>query len=156
MLLGPHGDLFDLFPIHFCLPKNESKRAPGCAGPSGCLALLAVDGTLNNSAPPQTVLTSFSVNSSDALRHRTGLQTKKYVFLPSHAAEQRSQERISDSAERKRYPDVARSWRAAQGSPTQSDQVIGCTFFWFVFFMQVKKMNVKRIFISHPFQTYSS
>ena len=27
-------------------------------------------------------------------------------------------------------------------SPTQSDQVIGCTFFWFVFFMQVKKMNV--------------
>ena len=27
-------------------------------------------------------------------------------------------------------------------SPTQSDQVIGCTFFWFVFFMQVKKMNI--------------
>jgi len=36
----------------------------------------------------------------------------------------------------------ARLFRAAQGSPPQAHQVIGCTFFWFVFFMQVKKMNV--------------
>jgi len=31
----------------FCLPKRRSKKkAPGCAVPTGCLALLAVDGTL--------------------------------------------------------------------------------------------------------------
>ena len=30
----------------FACPKRNAKRAPGCTGPSGCLALLAVDGTL--------------------------------------------------------------------------------------------------------------
>ncbi|KPJ99774.1 MAG: hypothetical protein AMJ60_03845 [Desulfobacterales bacterium SG8_35] len=66
--------------------------------------------------------------------------------MPFHAAEQHSKEWKSDSAERKRLSDVARSLQAAQGSPTKSDQVSGCTFFWFVFFMQffmqVKKMNI--------------
>jgi len=75
-----------------------------------------------------------------------GSQPENFIFLPFHAAEQHSKERISDSAE---YPregvrlsDVARSLQAAQGSPVMRDQVIGCTFFWFVFFMQVKKMNI--------------
>ena len=36
--------------VHFCLPKNEPKRAPRCPDPSGCLALLAIDGTLKNSS----------------------------------------------------------------------------------------------------------
>jgi hypothetical protein len=36
----------------------------------------------------------------------------------------------------------ARPFRAAQGSLTQSNQVIGGPFFWFVFFGQAKKMNV--------------
>jgi hypothetical protein len=31
--------------------------------------------------------------------------------------------------------------RAAQGSPPKAGQVIGCFFFWFVFFGQAKKMN---------------
>jgi hypothetical protein len=67
------------------------------------------------------------------------------MFLtPFHVAEQHSKERISDSAERQRLSDVARSLRAAQGIPLKAEQVIGCTFFWFVFFMQVKKMNVKK------------
>ena len=45
------------------------------------------------------------------------------MFLtPFHAAEQHSKERISDSAERQRLSDVARFLRAAQGSPTLSDQ----------------------------------
>ncbi|MDX1776115.1 MAG: hypothetical protein R3297_06010, partial [Desulfobulbales bacterium] len=40
-------------------------------------------------------------------------------------------------------------WRAAQGSLLFADQVIGCTFFWFVFFMQVKKMNVYKILFNY-------
>ena len=41
------NDHFVLFISFFYLPKRRSKkRAPGCAGPSDCLALLAVDGTL--------------------------------------------------------------------------------------------------------------
>jgi hypothetical protein len=36
-----------LYASFFCLPKRRSKkRAPDCTGPSGYLALLAVDGTL--------------------------------------------------------------------------------------------------------------
>jgi len=35
----------------------------------------------------------------------------------------------------------ARLFRAAQDSPPEADQVIGCPFFWFVFFGQTKKMN---------------
>jgi hypothetical protein len=31
--------------------------------------------------------------------------------------------------------------QAAQGNPLKADQVIGCLFFWFVFFGQAKKMN---------------
>ncbi|KPK00250.1 MAG: hypothetical protein AMJ60_02250, partial [Desulfobacterales bacterium SG8_35] len=35
------------YPSFFCLPKRRSKKkAPDCTGPSGCLVLLAVDGTL--------------------------------------------------------------------------------------------------------------
>jgi len=30
----------------FVCPKRNPKRAPGCTGPSGCLTLLVVDGTL--------------------------------------------------------------------------------------------------------------
>jgi len=72
------------------------------------------------------------------------------VFMSFHAAEQHPKghklhkERISDSAEcpdRVRLSDVARSLQVAQDSPAMRDQVTGCTFFWFVFFMQVKKMN---------------
>jgi hypothetical protein len=37
--------------------------------------------------------------------------------------------------ERKGHPAVP----SARGG-----QVIGCTFFWFVFFMQVKKMNISK------------
>ncbi|KPJ99639.1 MAG: hypothetical protein AMJ60_04340 [Desulfobacterales bacterium SG8_35] len=36
-----------IYTSFFCLPKRRSKkRAPDCTGPSGCLVLLAVDGTL--------------------------------------------------------------------------------------------------------------
>ena len=41
------NDHFDLFISFFYVPKRRSKkRAPGCAGPSGTLALLTVAGTL--------------------------------------------------------------------------------------------------------------
>ena len=132
----------------FACPKRNAKRAPGCAGPSGYLVLLTGNGTLKNSASPQTVLTSYSVTSCDAQRHRTGLTTnilirkKFFTVSRSRAAQQRTDQRLGGAPDRVRLSDVARSLRAAQGSPTQSDQVTGCTFFWFVFFGQAKKMNI--------------
>jgi hypothetical protein len=56
------------------------------------------------------------------------LVVNKIFYMPFHAAEQHSNERISDSAERKRLSDVARSLCAAQGSSASRNQVIGCTF----------------------------
>jgi ferredoxin-thioredoxin reductase catalytic subunit len=60
------------------------------------------------------------------------------MYLPFHAAEQyvnrrqyrmpTNKERISDSAERMRLSDVARSLWTAQGSPPLADQVNGCPF----------------------------
>jgi hypothetical protein len=43
----------------------------------------------------------------------------------------------------------ARLFQTALGSSLKTDQVNGCSFFWFVFFRQVKKMNyyVKSFFI---------
>ncbi|MEJ2333558.1 MAG: hypothetical protein P8Y08_12385, partial [Desulfobulbaceae bacterium] len=43
--------------------------------------LLAVAGTVKNSALPQTVLPSFSGNSCDAQRHRMGLEPEKLAFV---------------------------------------------------------------------------
>jgi hypothetical protein len=51
-----------------------------------------------------------------------------FVRLPFHAAEQWNKERISDSAERMRLSDVARSLWTAKGSPPLADQVNGCPF----------------------------
>jgi len=45
------------------------------------------------------------------------LLVAKNVLTSFHAAEQHSKERLRDSTERKRLFDVARSLRAAQGSP---------------------------------------
>jgi hypothetical protein len=72
--------------------------------------------------------------------------------MPFHAAEQHRKEQSSDSAE---YPargintpegvrlsDVACSLRAARGSSTQSNQVIGCPFFG-SFLWANKEMNIK-------------
>ena len=81
---------------------------------------------------------------------QNGLTNSSCVLLPYHAAEQRSKERISDSAERMRLSDVARSLWIAQGSPPLADQVNGCLFFWFVFFGQAKKMNIKNIYPMLP------
>jgi hypothetical protein len=61
-----------------------------------------------------------------------------FDLLPFHAAEQCSKERISDSAERERLSDVARSLRAAQGSRPMVDQVIGALSL-VRFFGQAKK-----------------
>jgi len=65
--------------------------------------------------------------------------------MPFHAAEQRRKRRISaGTCLSPPFADEfcsARLFQAAQGSQPKADQVNGCTFFWFVFFMQVKKMN---------------
>jgi len=64
------------------------------------------------------------------------------VFMPFHAAEHRGKERISDSAERSDFPmspvlgkerrmSIVGSSKFAD-NPAMRDQVIGCTFFWFV------------------------
>jgi len=69
--------------VHFCLPKNELKRAPRCPGPSDCLkfippcgVLLAVDGTLKNSPPAaaQTVPASFPPTAAMLSWDRMGSQ----------------------------------------------------------------------------------
>jgi hypothetical protein len=60
-----------------------------CPGPSGCLARLAVVGTLKDSVSPQTVLTSVSNNNCDAQRDRMGFQkNRKILKKPFHEAEQ--------------------------------------------------------------------
>jgi len=79
-------DSLPLCPV-FKGAKRNQKWHPNCAGPSDNLVLLTVVGTLKNSASPQTGLTSFSNNSSDAQRHRMG-SSKKSSTKPSHAAEQ--------------------------------------------------------------------
>jgi hypothetical protein len=43
------------------------------------------------------------------------------------------------------HSDVARDLHAAQNFSVKSNQVFGGTFFWFIFFMHVKKMNAKTI-----------
>jgi hypothetical protein len=60
--------------------------------------------------------------------------------MPSHAAEQRSKERKSDSVIAKRHPDVARSLQAAQGSRPAVDQVIRLHFL-LVRFLYASKEN---------------
>jgi hypothetical protein len=47
----------------------------------------------------------------------------------SWAAQQRMEQRLGGA---QRLSDVARALRAAQGSPTQSDQVTRLSFLWFV------------------------
>jgi hypothetical protein len=80
----------------------------------------------------------------EARRHRMG--PKKYISFkkPSHAAEAaqpRTDKRLGGaSATFRCRPFLASS----AGESRLRDQVMGCTFFWFVFFMQVKKMNMKK------------
>jgi hypothetical protein len=61
-------------PSFVCPKEGARKWHPGCPGLSGFLMLLTVNGTLKNSATPQTILTSYPVNSFDAQRDRMGLQ----------------------------------------------------------------------------------
>jgi hypothetical protein len=76
--------------------KEARKRHPDCAGPLGSLALLAVVGTLKNSASPQTGLTSFPNNSYDAQGHRMGYLNKS-GYIKSHLT-QPSSGKITGSA----------------------------------------------------------
>ncbi len=77
---------------------------------------------------PGIILCLKAVSSSRAVPLKTGHKLRK--------------DRISDSAEHPtvRYSDVARSLRAAQGSPVQRDQVIDCPF-WVPFWANKKEPN---------------
>jgi len=66
-------------------------------------------------------------------------------YRPFHAAEQRSKERISDSAERQRLSDVARSLRAAQG--IRLWRTSGQLPFWFVLGKQNERKILKNNFL---------
>jgi len=61
--------------------------------------------------------------------------------VPSHAAEQHKKTGIALKLSERSEFFSARLFCAAQGIPLKAEQVIGCIFFWFVFFVQAKKMN---------------
>ena len=110
--------LFDNLYI-FSSPKRNTKRALQLCRPFGlpCVSLCCRDGKkLARIQRTQTVLPSCSDNSCDTQRYRMGSQPENFIFLPFHAAEQHSKERISDSAQsdavepRKRLPFLVRFW----------------------------------------------
>jgi len=134
------------------VPKRRSKkRAPRCPGPSGCLALLAVDGTLKNSPPAavQTVPASYPSTAAMLSWDRMGPQRQnEYWFLKaisrSRAAPLKTgyklrKERNSGSAEHEmrlsETPSLYEQHREAEG------QVNGCTFFG-SFLSASKEMNI--------------
>jgi len=80
-----------------CLKEEARKWHPSCAVRLRRMpevyapyfgVLLAVAGTVKNSASPQTVLPSFHGNSSDAQRHRMGLQPLLLTKIYCHIMQQ--------------------------------------------------------------------
>jgi hypothetical protein len=73
-----------LSPSFACPKEGARKGHPSFTSAfGGYIVLLAVVGTLKNSASPQTVLTSYSSNCCDAQRERMGLK-KNVLSLSAH------------------------------------------------------------------------
>ena len=82
--------------VHFCLPKNEPKRAPRLSRPFGLPCASRCCRDAGNSASPQTCQRPFSATPVMLSWTEWGPENTNLVFwMPFHAAEQRKNNRKS-------------------------------------------------------------